>query len=131
MQIGTKNVAIKHGPNAVPPTEVKKFALIGPGFMGASVGYVSARAGIQVVLITLHQESADKARAFTDSGFDDLIQRGPVSENDRNETLSRIVFTTDDPARLHQPMKAARPAYPLSSRSSRRSRAAHLLRTFP
>jgi 3-hydroxyacyl-CoA dehydrogenase/enoyl-CoA hydratase/3-hydroxybutyryl-CoA epimerase len=38
-------------PQNVPPTKVKKLAVIGAGFMGASVGYVSARAGIDVVLI--------------------------------------------------------------------------------
>src|SRR6266436_5860860 len=32
-------------PQNVPPTKVKKLAIIGAGFMGASVGYVSARAG--------------------------------------------------------------------------------------
>src|ERR1700726_1830472 len=47
-------------PQNVPPTKVKKLAIIGAGFMGASVGYVSARAGIDVVLIDRDQESTDK-----------------------------------------------------------------------
>src|SRR5665213_2264977 len=34
-------------PQNVPPTKVKKLAVIGAGFMGASVGYVSARALVQ------------------------------------------------------------------------------------
>src|SRR6516165_1069724 len=38
-------------PQNVPPTKVKKLAIIGAGFMGASIGYVSARAGLDVVLI--------------------------------------------------------------------------------
>jgi 3-hydroxyacyl-CoA dehydrogenase/enoyl-CoA hydratase/3-hydroxybutyryl-CoA epimerase len=50
-------------PQNVPPTKVKKLAIIGAGFMGASVGYVSARAGIEVVLIDRDQESADKGKA--------------------------------------------------------------------
>ena len=49
-------------PPSVPPTKVKKLAVIGAGFMGASVGYVSARAGIDVVLIDRDQESADKGK---------------------------------------------------------------------
>ncbi len=49
-------------PQNVPPTKVKKLAVIGAGFMGASVGYVSARAGIEVVLIDRDQESADKGK---------------------------------------------------------------------
>ena len=46
----------------MPPTKVKKIAVIGAGFMGASVGYVSARAGLDVVLIDRDQESADKGK---------------------------------------------------------------------
>ncbi|MDA9513046.1 3-hydroxyacyl-CoA dehydrogenase [Bradyrhizobium sp. CCBAU 11430] len=82
-------------PQDVPPTKVKKLGLIGAGFMGASVGYVSARAGIEVALIARHQESADKAKAHANSVFNDLIQKGRASESDRDETLSRIIPTTD------------------------------------
>ena len=56
------NKGARRPPN-VPPTKVKKLAVIGAGFMGASVGYVSARAGIDVVLIDRDQESADKGKA--------------------------------------------------------------------
>src|ERR1044072_3194741 len=38
-------------PQNVPPTKIKKVAVIGAGFMGASVGYVSARAGPRVGLL--------------------------------------------------------------------------------
>ncbi len=37
-------------PQNVPPTKVKKLGVIGAGFMGASIGFVSAQAGIDVVL---------------------------------------------------------------------------------
>ena len=50
-------------PQDVPPTKVKKLGVIGAGFMGAGVGYVSAQAGIEVVLIDRDQESADKGKA--------------------------------------------------------------------
>src|SRR3569832_1764348 len=63
-------------PQNVPPTKVKKLAVIGVGFMGASVGYVSARAGINVVLIDRDQASADKGKAHAQSVIDDLIKKG-------------------------------------------------------
>ena len=56
------NKGARRPPN-VPPTKIKKVAVIGAGFMGASVGYVSARAGLDVVLIDRDQESADKGKA--------------------------------------------------------------------
>ena len=82
-------------PQNVPPTRVKKLAVIGAGFMGASVGYVSARAGINVVLIDRDQASADKGKAHAQSVIDDLIKKGRAKESDRDAILSRITATAD------------------------------------
>jgi 3-hydroxyacyl-CoA dehydrogenase / enoyl-CoA hydratase / 3-hydroxybutyryl-CoA epimerase len=82
-------------PQNIPPTKVKKLAVIGAGFMGASVGYVSARAGIDVVLIDRDQESADKGKAHARSVIDDLIKKGRAREADRDAILSRITATAD------------------------------------
>src|SRR3984957_5056495 len=75
------NKGARRPPN-VPPTKVKKLAVIGAGFMGASVGYVSARAGIDVVLIDRDQESADKGKGHAKSVIDDLIAKGRAKESD-------------------------------------------------
>src|ERR1700755_319891 len=82
-------------PQGVPPTKVKKLAVIGAGFMGASVGYVSARAGIDVVLIDRDQASADKGRVHAQAVIDDLIKKGRAKESDRDAILSRIGATAD------------------------------------
>ena len=82
-------------PANVPPTKVKKLAVIGAGFMGASVGYVSARAGIDVVLIDRDQASADKGKAHAQSVIDDLIKKGRAKDSDRDAVLSRISATAD------------------------------------
>src|ERR1700757_5315979 len=82
-------------PQNVPPTKVKKLAVIGAGFMGASVGYVSARAGIEVVLIDPDQQSADKGKGHARAVFDDLIKKGRAGASDRDATLSRITATAD------------------------------------
>src|SRR6266571_2073814 len=82
-------------PQNVPPTKVKKLAIIGAGFMGASVGYVSARAGIDVVLIDRDQESADKGKGHAKAVIDDLVKKGRAKESDRDTILSRISATAD------------------------------------
>src|SRR5213083_1529414 len=82
-------------PAGVPPTKVKKLAVIGAGFMGASVGYVSARAGIDVVLIDRDQESADKGKGHAQTVIDDLIKKGRAKESDRDAVMSRISATAD------------------------------------
>jgi len=88
------NKGARRPPN-VPPTKVKKLAVIGAGFMGASVGYVSARAGIDVVLIDRDQESADKGKGHAQSVIDDLIKKGRAKEGDREAILARISATAD------------------------------------
>src|SRR5690242_12736206 len=82
-------------PKDVPATKVKKIAVIGAGFMGASVGYVSARAGLDVVLIDRDQESADKGKAHAQKVIDDLVKKGRAKESDRDAVMSRISATAD------------------------------------
>jgi 3-hydroxyacyl-CoA dehydrogenase / enoyl-CoA hydratase / 3-hydroxybutyryl-CoA epimerase len=82
-------------PANVPPTKVKKLAVIGAGFMGASVGYVSARAGLDVVLIDRDQESADKGKAHAQSVIDGLIKKGRAKPADAEAILGRITATAD------------------------------------
>jgi 3-hydroxyacyl-CoA dehydrogenase / enoyl-CoA hydratase / 3-hydroxybutyryl-CoA epimerase len=82
-------------PANVPPTKVKKLAVIGAGFMGASVGYVSARAGLDVVLIDRDQESADKGKAHAKGMIDDLIKKGRAKPADAETILGRITATPD------------------------------------
>jgi 3-hydroxyacyl-CoA dehydrogenase/enoyl-CoA hydratase/3-hydroxybutyryl-CoA epimerase len=88
------NKGARRPPN-VPPTKVKKLAVIGAGFMGASVGYVSARAGIEVVLIDRDQESADKGKGHAKAVIDDLVKKGRAKEAERDAILSRISATAD------------------------------------
>jgi 3-hydroxyacyl-CoA dehydrogenase/enoyl-CoA hydratase/3-hydroxybutyryl-CoA epimerase len=81
------NKGARRPPN-VPATKVKKLAIIGAGFMGASVGYVSARAGIEVVLIDRDQESADKGKGHAKSVIDDLVAKGRAKESERDAISS-------------------------------------------
>jgi 3-hydroxyacyl-CoA dehydrogenase/enoyl-CoA hydratase/3-hydroxybutyryl-CoA epimerase len=82
-------------PQGVPATKVKKLAVIGAGFMGASVGYVSALAGIDVVLIDRDQESADKGKAHAKSVVDGMIKKGRMAQDKADAVLGRITATAD------------------------------------
>src|SRR6201747_2261460 len=82
-------------PANVPPTKIKKLAVIGAGFMGASVGYVSAKAGIDVVLVDRDQESADKGKAHAKSVIDGLVAKGRAKQEEADAVMSRITATAD------------------------------------
>ena len=82
-------------PASVPPSTPKKIAVIGAGFMGASIAYVSALAGIEVVLIDRDQEAADKGKALSHKLMTDQIMKGRAKTADRDALLARIEATPD------------------------------------
>ena len=89
--------ALEKGANRpkVADQTVKKVGVIGAGMMGAGIAYVSANAGIEVVLIDAAQEAADKGKAYSESLLDKGIQRRKVTVEKKAEVLARIHATTD------------------------------------
>ncbi len=81
-------------PNVADET-VKKVGILGAGMMGAGIAYVSAMAGIQVVLIDAKQEAADKGKSYTTGLLDKAIARKKSTEEKKAEVLGRITATTD------------------------------------
>ena len=78
-----------------PDQRVRKVGVMGAGMMGAGIALVSARAGIDVVLIDQKQEAADKGKAYTEAYLDKGIKRGKTTAEQKAATLARITATTD------------------------------------
>jgi 3-hydroxyacyl-CoA dehydrogenase/enoyl-CoA hydratase/3-hydroxybutyryl-CoA epimerase len=89
--------ALEKGANRpdVPDQKVSKVGIIGAGMMGAGIAYVSANAGIEVVLIDAAQEAADKGKSYSEGLLDKGMKRGKVTEEKKAEVLGRITATTD------------------------------------
>ncbi len=84
-----------HRPADVPPTNLKKIGVLGAGFMGAGVAYVSALNGLDVVLIDRDQESADKGKAAIDKLISGSVAKGRATAADKQALLARVVATAD------------------------------------
>jgi 3-hydroxyacyl-CoA dehydrogenase/enoyl-CoA hydratase/3-hydroxybutyryl-CoA epimerase len=82
-------------PAEVPAKPIKKIGVLGAGFMGAGIAYVSAQAGIDVVLIDRDQEAADKGKAHSQKLISDQINRGRATSADRDALLAHITATPD------------------------------------
>ncbi len=82
-------------PASVPQVKLKKIGVIGAGFMGAGIAYVSAQAGIDVVLVDRDQESADKGKAHSEKLITDQVNKGRAKAADRDALLARITPTAD------------------------------------
>jgi 3-hydroxyacyl-CoA dehydrogenase/enoyl-CoA hydratase/3-hydroxybutyryl-CoA epimerase len=84
------------------PAEIEAFkpgkmVVLGAGMMGAAIAYVSAKAGIEVVLKDVSQDAADKGKAYSEKLLAKAVQRGRSTQEQADELLGRIT-ATDDPA---------------------------------
>jgi 3-hydroxyacyl-CoA dehydrogenase/enoyl-CoA hydratase/3-hydroxybutyryl-CoA epimerase len=82
-------------PANVPATKLKKVGIIGAGFMGAGIAYVSAQAGLEVVLIDRDQDAADKGKALSHKLMTEQVNRGRANAAARDALLARIAATPD------------------------------------
>jgi len=82
-------------PAEVPAKPIKKIGVLGAGFMGAGIAYVSALAGIDVILIDRDQQTADKGKALSQKLLTDQVNRGRATAADRDAVLARITPTPD------------------------------------
>ncbi|WP_368680177.1 3-hydroxyacyl-CoA dehydrogenase NAD-binding domain-containing protein (plasmid) [Rhodococcus opacus] len=84
-------------PEGHPRFAAQKVGVIGAGMMGAAVAYVSAKAGIDVVLQDVSIESARKGKAYAEKLEAKALARGTTTEEKSTALLARIT-PTDNPA---------------------------------
>jgi 3-hydroxyacyl-CoA dehydrogenase / enoyl-CoA hydratase / 3-hydroxybutyryl-CoA epimerase len=82
-------------PANVPAKQLQRIGVIGAGFMGGAIAYVSALAGLNVVLIDRDPETAEKGKAHSHKLVTDQINRGRATTADRDALLARITATAD------------------------------------
>lgn len=85
------------------PEEIETFApakmvVLGAGMMGAAIAYVSAKAGIEVVLKDVDQAAADRGKAYSEKLVAKAVERGRSTLQDGDALLARITPTTDPAA---------------------------------
>jgi len=89
--------AIKKGasrPAGPPSTKVQKLGILGAGMMGAGIAYVSAKAGMQVVLLDTTREAADKGKRYSQDLLDKAVKKGRSTAEKRDALLGLITPTT-------------------------------------
>lgn len=82
-------------PAGVPKTELKKVGVVGAGFMGASIAYVTAAGGIPVTLIDRDMEAAEKGKTHSEGLVKDAIGKGRLTKEEGEALLSRITPSAD------------------------------------
>lgn len=74
---------------------IHKLGIVGGGQMGSGIGEVAARAGSDVLIMEVEVEFAERSRERLVRSLDRGVERGKLSEEDRDATLGRVAYTTD------------------------------------
>lgn len=81
-------------PKDIPNQKVEKIGVIGAGMMGAGISYVSALAGIKVVLLDMKEEDAQKGKSHAENLLNIGVKRKKIDEKKKSVVLDLITPTT-------------------------------------
>ncbi|KMS92796.1 3-hydroxyacyl-CoA dehydrogenase NAD-binding domain-containing protein [Prauserella rugosa] len=82
-------------PDGYEKYQAKKVGVLGAGMMGAAIAYVSAKAGIDVVLKDVSQENAEKGKGYAVKLEEKALKRGKTTQERSDALLGRITPTAD------------------------------------
>ena len=82
-------------PQSVPPTATSKVGVLGSGMMGHGIAYVSAVAGMKVVMTDASQEGADKGKEKIAAILAKQVKRGRMPQEKMNGILANVNATDD------------------------------------
>ena len=78
-------------PADIPPIETRKVGVLGAGLMGHGIAYVTASAGMNVVLKDVSKEKADAGKAAIDELAVKRVAQGRMTAEAKAALLDRIV----------------------------------------
>src|SRR5262249_54800145 len=94
VSMGALNKGV-HRPAAIPASSIRRVGILGAGFMGAGIAYVTASAGMDVVLIDRDRQLAEKGKEICDKLISGQVLRGRAKSGDKEALLARIKPTAE------------------------------------
>ncbi|ROS42265.1 3-hydroxyacyl-CoA dehydrogenase NAD-binding domain-containing protein [Amycolatopsis thermoflava] len=82
-------------PEGYEKYQARKVGVLGAGMMGAAIAYVSAKAGIEVVLKDVSLEAAEKGKGYAVKLEEKALSRGKTTKEKSDALLARIKPTAD------------------------------------
>lgn len=80
-------------PAGIERKKVKRLGMLGAGLMGAGVAYVSAKVGMEVVLLDRDVASSEKGKDYSRNLVKKGMERGKVTQEKGDALLERIIPT--------------------------------------
>jgi 3-hydroxyacyl-CoA dehydrogenase/enoyl-CoA hydratase/3-hydroxybutyryl-CoA epimerase len=82
-------------PKGYDKTKVKKLGILGGGMMGSGIAYVSAMAGMEVVLLDRELKYAEKGKVYGETLLKKRVGQGRMKQEKAEAILNLIKPTTD------------------------------------
>ncbi|HEY3468498.1 MAG TPA: enoyl-CoA hydratase-related protein, partial [Amycolatopsis sp.] len=82
-------------PDGFEKYTARKVGVLGAGMMGAAIAYVSAKAGIDVVLKDVSLEAAEKGKGYAEKLEQKALSRGKTTQEKSDALLAKIKPTAD------------------------------------
>ncbi len=82
-------------PAGIPKTVLRHVGIVGAGFMGASIAYVTAAAGLRVTLIDRDIDAANKGKATGEGLVKDAVGKGRLTQEEGTALLANITPSAD------------------------------------
>ncbi len=74
---------------------IERVGVVGCGQMGSGIAEVCARAGLDTIVREVDPATAERGRDKLLRSFDRAVERGRMTEEDRDASVARLSFTTD------------------------------------
>ncbi len=74
---------------------INKVGIVGGGQMGGGIAEVCAKVGVDVVVVEVSEELADRSRAAITKSLDKAVERGKLDAAGRDAALGNLTLTTD------------------------------------
>ncbi len=82
-------------PDGIPPQDTHKVGVLGAGMMGHGIAYVSAYAGMEVVMTDATQDDADAGKEKIAAIMQKRVKRGRMTQEAMDDIMGRITATAD------------------------------------
>ncbi|TWP51808.1 3-hydroxybutyryl-CoA dehydrogenase [Lentzea tibetensis] len=76
-------------------SDIQRVGVVGSGLMGSGIAEVCARAGLDVIVAEVSADATEAAHGRIAASLGRGVRSGKLSEEDRDQSLGRIRFTTD------------------------------------
>ena len=74
---------------------IQNVGVVGCGLMGSGIAQISAQAGMNVVVREMNEELCAKGKGRIEKFLGKAVEKGKLSEADRDAIMGRITFTTN------------------------------------